>query len=200
MSKGTRYTWMAALVALALGWGELVAYQNLTGQALLASDRSRAVLRAGEVVARNLSAIVFAGAEQAAGAVVLQAVKGTSQLYRLAQGATGETGACTFTAFRCARAAGARVNPARGPDAVRVRRAAAGEAAAALASESGAVVASRSDARRPTSRARNADLVSGLGCPACPSCPAGPVCKDASSAGAPSGRAGVARARVIVKV
>ena len=159
MSKGTPYTWMAALVALALGWGELVAYQDLTphAQALLASDRSRAVLKAGEIVSRNLSALVVA----AAGTVVLEAVKQTSQLYRLAQGATGEEGACPFTEVRRARAAGACL---------------------------------------PTSRGWNADLGSGTGCPACPRCPAEPAGKRASSAGAPSDWAGVARALMIIKV
>ena len=171
MPKGTRYTWTVALSALALGWGELVAYEDLAPHAktLLASDRSRAVLKAGAAIARNLPALVFAGAQQAVGSIVLTAVRQTSQLYRLAQGAPREEGLVELR-----KAAEACANSARVRSAVRMRRVRAIEAAE-----------------------WNADPGSKMGCPACPSTRAR---KSATGTGTPTDWAGVARALVIIKV
>jgi len=175
MSKRTRYSWMAALAILALGYGELVAFEGLTprAKALLGSDHSRAVLKAGDVIARNLPALVFAGAQQAAGSIVLAAVRQTSQLYRLAQGAPRD-GAQGLAELGCAKAAEACVNSARIRSEVRTRRVRAFEAAE-----------------------WNAEPCTEKGCPLCPSTRAR---KNATSTGAPADWAGYARALVIVKI
>ena len=91
MPKGTRSIWMAALLALAMGAGELVAYQGLAphAQALLSGGRSGAAIAAGQIVARDLSVLMSSRLHAAAGDLALLGVRQTSRLYRLAQRALG---------------------------------------------------------------------------------------------------------------
>ena len=91
MPKGTRSIWMAALLALAMGAGELVAYQGLAphAQALLSGGRSGAAIAAGQIVARDLSVLLSSRLHAAAGDLALLGVRQTSRLYRLAQRALG---------------------------------------------------------------------------------------------------------------
>jgi hypothetical protein len=148
MSNGTRNIWMAALLALGLGAGELVAYQGIAphAEALLSSGGHRAALEAGRIVARNLSGIVIARAQEAAGALALLGVKQTTRAYRLAERVLGvadpETGACG-SAETCT-----------GAD-----------------RELEAVVASEPDVTCNPDLGCEAMAGAKLSCPACPACP-----------------------------
>ena len=85
MTNGTRFTWILAALAVAAGASELAARGVAPHtQAMLGSDPGRAALRAGTIVARNLSDLAAEQARRAAGALVLGAVRGTTRLQRLA--------------------------------------------------------------------------------------------------------------------
>src|SRR5580765_6001751 len=89
MSTGTRNMWIGASLALVLGAGELVAYQGIAPHARKLRNPGRVVLRAGAVVARDLSALVAERAGQVASRVALGGVEQTTRLYRVAGRALG---------------------------------------------------------------------------------------------------------------
>jgi len=152
MSKGTRNIWMAALLALALGSGELVAYQGLAphAEALLSRGGHRAALEASRIVARNLSGFVAARAQDAAGDLVLFGVKQTTRVYRLAERVLGVA------------------DPATG---------ACGSPASCAVADPGceAVVASEPDMPCNPGLGCEASTGAKLACPACPACPERPA-------------------------
>ena len=146
MSKGTRSIWMAALLALALGSGELVAYQGLAphAEALLSRGGHRAALEAGRIVARNLSGIFAARAQDAAGELVLFGVKQTTRVYQMAGRVLGVA------------------DPAI-------------ESRAGADPECGTVVASEPDMPCYPDLGCETGAGARLACPACPACPERPA-------------------------
>jgi hypothetical protein len=84
MSTGTRNMWIGASLALVLGAGELVAYQGIAPHARKLGDPGRVVLRAGAIVARDLSALVVERASHFATLAVLRGVEHSTRLYRVA--------------------------------------------------------------------------------------------------------------------
>jgi hypothetical protein len=76
--------WIGAALALVLGAGELVAYQGIAPHALKLGDPGRVVLRAGAIVARDLSALVAERASHFATLAVLRGVEQSTRLYRVA--------------------------------------------------------------------------------------------------------------------
>ena len=91
MTKGTRKTLLVALCAAVLGAGELVAFQGIAPHARKLGDPGRVALRAGGIVARDLSALVVERAQNVASLVALHGVRQTSRIYRLAGRAFGVT-------------------------------------------------------------------------------------------------------------
>jgi len=148
MSKGTRSTWVAALLALVMGAGELVAYQNVAphAQALLSGGPSGAALAAGRIVARDLSGLVTGRLNAAVGDLALLGVRQTSRLYRLAQRALGVADPAV------AASEGRRADP-----------------------ECDAAIASEPD--MPCITPEGCGMTGGAGqaCPPCPACPGGSV-------------------------
>ena len=152
MSKGTRNIWMAALLALALGSGELVAYQGIAprAEALMSRAGHRAALEAGGIVVRNLSGFVAARAQAAAGEIALLGVKQTTRVYRLAERVLGVADPATGT---CG-------NP---------------ESPAGADPECDAMIVSEPD--MPCNPDVGCEAAAGakLACPACPACPERPA-------------------------
>ena len=91
MSKLTRNISMAALLALSLSAGGLMAYTGIARHAESGrwGEQGGAVLAAGQIVARNLSALAMERAQEAVAAIALQAARGLSHVYRVALRATG---------------------------------------------------------------------------------------------------------------
>ena len=89
MSTGTRNMWIGASLALVLGAGELVAYQGIAPHARKLGDPGRVVLRAGAIVARDLTALVAERAGDVASLAVLRGLEQTTRLYRVASSALG---------------------------------------------------------------------------------------------------------------
>jgi hypothetical protein len=167
MIQGTRSTWMAALLALALGSGELVAYQGIAPHAegLLSGAHHRAAMKAGRIVARDLSAFVVSRAQAAAGQLAVLGVKQTSRLYRLALLALGAA------------------DPAMGANDVP-------EGCGGADPECDIVVAGEPDVPCAESRGCNAVAGAGLAVPPCPACPLCPAEAAAPVAPVAPGRSG----------
>jgi len=89
MSMDSKYLWIAASLSLVMGAGELVAYQGIAPHARKLRNPGRVVLRAGAVVARDLSALVAERAGHVASRVALRGVEQTTRLYRVAGHALG---------------------------------------------------------------------------------------------------------------
>ena len=92
MNTGTRNMWIGASLALVLGAGELVAYQGIAPRARKLGDPGRVVLRAGAIVARDLSALATERASHIATLAVLRGVEHSTRLYRVACRALGVEG------------------------------------------------------------------------------------------------------------
>jgi hypothetical protein len=143
--------WMAALLALGLGSGELVAYQGIAPHAeALLSGGHRAALDAGRIVARNLSGLVVARVQDAAGTLVLLGVKQTTHVYRLAERVLGVADPATGPSGNPGSCAGA--DP-----------------------EGDAVIASEPDMPCAPDYECEAAAAAELACPACPACPDRPA-------------------------
>jgi hypothetical protein len=162
--------WIAALLALGLGSGQLVAYQGIAphAQGLLSNRSGRAVLHAGRIVVRDLSALAVTHARRAASDLVLLGLEGTASFYRFAQTTLGVStgGSCGAPTEVCEET---------------------GSCPAADAGE--AVTASEPDAPCAANPACAAAR-SARACPPCPACPA----RGARS----TGRAALSRVLVIV--
>ena len=112
MTSATRLTWILAALAVSIGAGELAARGIAPHtQAMLGSDPGRAALRAGTIVARNLTDLAADQARRAVSAVVLNAVRSTARLQRLAMGVLETAGRGSYQAIRPSRANGVLVNP-----------------------------------------------------------------------------------------
>lgn len=162
MQNGTRSTWMAALLALTMGAGELVAYQNVVphAQALLSGSHRSAALTAGRIVARDLSGFLAGRLNAVVGDLALLGVRQTTRLYLLAQHALGVADPAAVPG----ECSGAH----RGCD-------------AAFASEPDVPCVAPGGCRM----SRDARL-----CPPCPACPKGAMEAVAPAAPAPPGRSG----------
>jgi hypothetical protein len=142
---------MAALLVLGLGAGELVAYQGIAPRAeALLSGGHRAALDAGRIVARNLSGLVVARVQDAAGALVLLGVKQTTHVYRLAERVLGVADPATGPSGKPGSCAGAD-------------------------REGDAVIASEPDMPCNPDVGCEAAAEAKLVCPACPACPERPT-------------------------
>jgi hypothetical protein len=166
MKHATRNTWVAALLVLALGSGELIAYQGIAPHAKRLGEPGRVVLKAGRIVLRDLSALAVSRGQDLASYLALRGLHQTSNLYRLATRTLGvESPANAVPAFPDEFAADAAVRAeiasAAEPDATSDPKSACAEADAAVASES--------DATCDPSPVRFTKLeCTGGGCPACP--------------------------------
>ena len=89
MSTRTRNMWIGASLALVLGAGELVAYQGIAQHARKLGDPGRVVLRAGAIVARDVSSLVAERASHIASLAVLRGLQQSTRLYRVACRALG---------------------------------------------------------------------------------------------------------------
>jgi hypothetical protein len=147
MKLGTRNAWIAATLALALGAGELVAYQGIAPHAAKLRDPGRVALKAARIVTRDLSVLVAQRAQHIASIVALHGVEQTSRLYRLASRALGVANDAT----PCVSA-----DPNPCPDAN---------------PEVEAVMVSEPDSPCDASPGCTTVRVSNLSCPACPACP-----------------------------
>jgi nitrous oxidase accessory protein NosD len=78
---------------------------------MLGSDPGRAALRAGTIVARNLTDLAADQARQAVSAVVLSAVRGTTRLQQLALGVLETAGRGSYQAIRPSVTSGVLANP-----------------------------------------------------------------------------------------
>jgi hypothetical protein len=153
--------WTAALLALVLGAGQLVAYQGIAphAHAMLSNRSGHAVLQAGRIVARDLSALAVRRARQAADDLVLAGLEGTSSLYRFAQATLGVTrdGSCGAThAGSCGGTIEMCEEPASCPE-----------------MDPGATAVTASEPDSPCSMNPECEAVAGSAhmCPPCPACP-----------------------------
>ena len=149
MKMGTRNAWIAATLALALGAGELVAYQGIAPHASKLKDPGRVALKAARIVTRDLSALVAERAQHLASIVALQGVEQTSRLYRLASRALGVANDATPRVT---------TDPNPSPDAN---------------PEVEAVMVSEPEPDSPCEASHGCTMVraSQFSCPACPACP-----------------------------
>ncbi|HEY2956503.1 MAG TPA: hypothetical protein VGK89_14790 [Candidatus Eisenbacteria bacterium] len=206
MSKTTRYTSMVGLLALTLGGSELAAVHAVTphAQVLIESMRSRAVLEAGGIVARELWTLAAERARAAAGDLALEGARRASQLYRLALVATQGTGLCAgqtgSETGNGAEVAGLIVPGGETGDGESVADATVpGGETGNGATDAGTIEAAQECA---TEAARECAKSALSGCPACPLCPSRAIARSAARAraSAHSEWARPARARVIIKV
>jgi hypothetical protein len=147
MKMGTRNAWIAATLALALGAGELVAYQGIAPHASKLKDPGRVALKAARIVTRDLSVLVAQRAQHVASILALQGVEQTSRLYRLASRALGVVNDAT----PCVTA---DPNPSPDPN-----------------PEVEAVMVSEPDSPCDATHGCTTVRASQLSCPACPACP-----------------------------
>lgn len=190
MTNGTRYTWILAALLVAAGASELAARGVAPhAEAMLGSDPGRAALRAGTIVARNLSELAADQARRAAGAVVLGAVRSTTRLQQLALGVLETAGRGSYQAIRPSVTSGVLANPvgcddgARqcgvvvaigDPDVVVSRSRVVDAEARVVVAKTRAVRAIRThSAHRAAVAAERcaAGKSAGISCPACPACP-----------------------------
>src|SRR5262245_3292151 len=118
MMSATRYTWILAAIAIAAGASELAARGIAPhAEAMLGSNPGRAALRAGTIVARNLTDLAADQVRRAVGATVLSAVRSTTRLQRLALGVLETAGRGSYQAIRPSVTGGVLANPVACEDA-----------------------------------------------------------------------------------